>query len=59
MKPEAIAVSPASSRLSDLFVLTKVRLNAPYSMRAGDTWIVTKQMPGDRKAGPVVMRPRV
>jgi protoheme IX farnesyltransferase len=28
MKPEAIAVSPASSRLSDLFVLTKVRLNA-------------------------------
>ena len=28
MKPEAIAVSPASSRLADLFVLTKVRLNA-------------------------------
>lgn len=28
MKPEAIAVSPAASRLSDLFVLTKVRLNA-------------------------------
>ena len=28
MKSEAIAVSPASSRLSDLFVLTKVRLNA-------------------------------
>lgn len=28
MKPEAIAVSPATSRLSDLFVLTKVRLNA-------------------------------
>lgn len=28
MKPEALAVSPASSRLSDLFVLTKVRLNA-------------------------------
>ena len=28
MKPEAIAVSPASSRMSDLFVLTKVRLNA-------------------------------
>ena len=28
MKPEAIAVTPAASRLSDLFVLTKVRLNA-------------------------------
>jgi heme o synthase len=28
MKPEAIAVSPAASHLSDLFVLTKVRLNA-------------------------------
>jgi protoheme IX farnesyltransferase len=28
MKPEAMAVSPATSRLSDLFVLTKVRLNA-------------------------------
>lgn len=28
MKSEAIAVSPAASRLSDLFVLTKVRLNA-------------------------------
>jgi len=28
MKPEALAVSPASSRLADLFVLTKVRLNA-------------------------------
>lgn len=28
MKPNAIAVSPASSRLADLFVLTKVRLNA-------------------------------
>jgi hypothetical protein len=38
---------------------TKVRLNAPYSMHAGDTWVVTKQMPGDRQAGPVVMRPRV
>ena len=28
MKPDALAVSPASSRLADLFVLTKVRLNA-------------------------------
>jgi hypothetical protein len=34
-----------------------VRLNAPYRFHAGDTWVVTKQKPGDRIAGPVVLRP--
>ena len=34
-----------------------VRLNAPYRFHAGDTWVVTKQKPGDHTAGPVVLRP--
>jgi hypothetical protein len=38
---------------------TKVSLNAPYSLHNGDSWVVTKQLPGDRHAGPVVLRPRV
>jgi hypothetical protein len=36
---------------------TAVTLNAPYELRKGDTWVVTKQMPGHHKAGPVVLRP--
>jgi hypothetical protein len=35
-----------------------VSLNAPYDVRDGDTWVVTKQMPGHHEAGPVVLRPR-
>ncbi len=34
-----------------------VWLNAPYSLHKGDTWVVTKQRPGDREPGPVVLRP--
>jgi hypothetical protein len=34
-----------------------VSLSAPYAVRSGDGWIVTKQSWGDRKAGPVVLRP--
>jgi len=37
---------------------TSVSLNAPYDLRDGDTWVVTKQMPGHHEAGPVVLRPR-
>jgi hypothetical protein len=33
-------------------------LNAPYSLQAHDTWVVTRQMPGDHEAGPVVLRPK-
>lgn len=35
-----------------------VSLNAPYHLRQGDTWVVTKQMPGHSEAGPVVLQPR-
>jgi hypothetical protein len=34
-----------------------VRLNAPYRLRQGDSWVVTKQLPGVRKAGAVVLKP--
>lgn len=34
-----------------------VRLNAPYDVRPGDWWAVTKQLPGRRDVGPVVLRP--
>jgi hypothetical protein len=36
---------------------TSVRLNAPYRLQRGDTWVVTKQLPGRRDPGPVVLRP--
>lgn len=36
---------------------TSVWLNAPYRLQPGDTWVVTKQLPGRHKAGPVVLRP--
>ena len=36
---------------------TSVWLNAPYRLQPGDTWVVTRQLPGSHKAGPVVMRP--
>jgi hypothetical protein len=34
-----------------------VRLNAPYELRRGDGWVVTKQLPGHHEAGPVVLKP--
>ncbi len=37
---------------------TSVSLNAPYHLHPGDTWVVTKQMPGHHEAGPVVLQPR-
>jgi hypothetical protein len=33
-----------------------VQLNAPYELHRGDGWVVTKQLPGHREAGPVVMQ---
>jgi hypothetical protein len=36
-----------------------VHLNAPYHIRNGDTWVVTKQLPGDNGVGPVVLHPQV
>jgi hypothetical protein len=34
-----------------------VTLNVPYRLREGDRWIVTRQQRGERKLGPVVLRP--
>ncbi len=34
-----------------------VRLNAPYHLRPGDSWVVTLQMPGHHEPGKVVLRP--
>jgi hypothetical protein len=34
-----------------------VPLNAPYDLRRGDSWVVTRQAPGQHTAGPVVLRP--
>jgi len=36
-----------------------VWLNAPYRLRPGDTWVVTRQLAGANDAGPVVLRPTV
>ncbi|HZS31709.1 MAG TPA: hypothetical protein VFA37_10665 [Gaiellaceae bacterium] len=34
-----------------------VQLNAPYVFQHGDTWVVTKQLPGTEKPGPTVLKP--
>ncbi len=34
-----------------------VWLNAPYRLQKGDTWVVTKQLPGRSDVGPVVLKP--
>ena len=36
-----------------------VWLNAPYKLKPGDSWVVTRQMPGHHEAGAVVLRPSV
>jgi hypothetical protein len=33
-----------------------VQLNAPYELHRGDGWVVTKQLPGQHDAGPVVLK---
>jgi hypothetical protein len=33
-----------------------VKLNAPYDLRSGDGWVVTKQLAGDHAAGPIVLK---
>jgi hypothetical protein len=38
---------------------TSVTLNAPYRLRPGDSWIVTRQTPKQRDPGTVVLRPTV
>jgi hypothetical protein len=34
-----------------------VQLNAPYRVRSGDSWVVTKELPGDHGAGQIVLHP--
>jgi hypothetical protein len=34
-----------------------VHLNAPYHVRTGDSWVVTRQLPGNDGVGPVVLHP--
>jgi hypothetical protein len=34
-----------------------VRLNAPYELEPGDSWVVTRQDPGKHTPGPVVLKP--
>jgi hypothetical protein len=36
---------------------TSVWMNAPYTLQHGDTWVVTKQLPGHHEVGPIVLRP--
>ena len=36
---------------------TTVQLNAPYRLRHGDTWVVTRQTPGSSEPGAVVLKP--
>jgi hypothetical protein len=36
---------------------TTVELNAPYRLKHGDTWVVTRQSPDSREPGTVVLRP--
>ena len=38
---------------------TSVHLNAPYAFKHGDTWVVTRQMPGQHEPGAIVLRPTV
>ncbi len=35
---------------------TTVTLNAPYRLRAGDVWVVTRQLAGAEGPGPAVLR---
>jgi hypothetical protein len=37
--------------------VVSVQLNAPYRLRQNDSWVVTKQLPGGREAGTVVLKP--
>jgi hypothetical protein len=34
-----------------------VQLNAPYHVRNGDTWVVTRELPGDHGVGQIVLHP--
>ena len=39
--------------------VVRVTLNAPYSLRPGDSWVVTRPVPGGPEPGKTVLRPAV
>jgi hypothetical protein len=41
--------------VKDPTAAVSVQLNAPYHLQHGDGWVVTKQVPGQREAGTVVL----
>jgi len=58
LKREGKLYAPCGSFIvKDAFSTVSVQLNAPYRLRPGDSWVVTKQLPGVRKAGAVVLQP--
>ncbi len=45
-------------RVQSTTTAVSVKLNAPYDLRRGDGWVVTRQLPGQHEAGPVVLAQR-
>jgi hypothetical protein len=43
--------------VKDAVSTVSVQLNAPYRLHGGDSWVVTKQLPGAHKAGAIVLKP--
>lgn len=44
-------------RVKDSSRVLSVTLNAPYELRPGDSWVVTRQGPSGREPGKTVLRP--
>jgi len=44
-------------RVTDSSRAVTLTLNAPYSLQAGDSWVVTRQGPGGGEPGKTVLRP--
>ena len=42
-------------RVQSATTAVSVELNAPYDLHRGDGWVVTRQLPGQHEAGPVVL----
>jgi hypothetical protein len=42
-------------RVQSATTAVSVKLNAPYDLHRGDGWVVTRQLPGQHEAGPVVL----
>ncbi len=42
-------------RVQSATTAISVKLNTPYDLHRGDGWVVTRQLPGQHEAGPVVL----